>query len=252
MMFSSADVTRIQEFYEAQTTTTISQRMRTGFLMVFLVLLSFLPAALVLVPLFWLYYSLGLNNSMIGSAFYGLLLLQPLGVAITIGFKRYSQSLLPIGPLLNHFDNPPIHFVPIWQVASGGCRLVNGCEHSVESSPAIFYIISGNCCGSNNLLTICQLWILIALEACSFSGYLVALSGSVCMLLPSDADGVLFVLMILSLMPPFGWYALFKYLVMTFLQEQGAKYDSAAATDLEIVQGSEGGLSKHPPTRSLS
>jgi hypothetical protein len=232
-MFSSADVTRIQEFYGAQTTTTIAQRMGTGVLMMFLVLLSFVPAALVLVPLFWLYYSVGLNNSMIGSILYGLLFLQPLGVAITIGFKRYSQSLLPIDPLLNHFDNPPFHFVPIWQVASGGCRLVNGCEHSVESSPAIFYIISGNCCGSNNLLTMRQLWTLIALEACACSGYLVALSGTVCILLPSDAD--FFILMILSLILPFGWYALFKYLMSTFLQDQGAVYDSTPVSALEIA-----------------
>ena len=227
-LFSSTDVGRIHDFYreEESTRSACGRRMCTGLTLIAIVLLSFLPAAILLVPLIYLFFSLSLDKSVAGAILYGLLFLQPLGVAITIASKRYSASLLPLdNELLHRFYHPPIHMAPIFHFASGGCWLVNGCSHSHESSPAIFYIISGSCCGSDRLLSSRQLWTLIALEAWFFAGCLTAFSGPFCMVFPDGADlGVLIIFA--CFLPPFGWYYLLKRLFARLWPEHPVLYDS--------------------------
>ena len=215
------DMARIEEFYLSELEAErrryrpggyCGREVSAGLTTIGLTVLSFVPAALVLVPLFWIFFGLGLPESKVGSACYGLFLLQPLGAAGAVGFKRWRESLLPIGStrLVDSFSLPfAFYSAPIPIVTSGLCWILNGCKHSADSSPAIFYLISGR----DGFLTSRQMWVLRLLESCFIASCLVALSGLFCIMLAFDPNEHPMVF-IFSL-APFGWYYLIRRLLVS-------------------------------------
>ena len=233
----------IEDFYLAELRGPPSGRgFVAGLLTIGLTVLSFVPAALVLVPLFWIYSGLGLPNNKVGSFCYGLFFVQPLGAAGAVGFKRWRESLLPIGRsrLVDAFPLPPYSAsAPIPYCTSSICWMLNGQKHSADSSPAIYYLI----CGGDGFLTSRQVWALSLLESCFIASCLVALSSLFCFMASFDPNGddpspiFILCLVILSFVFPFGWYYLIRRLTACWFPPADASYEppSSAENELEFA-----------------
>lgn len=218
-VFSSANATEISEFYwEIPNVNTSTRSTSTAWTIVLIWSLAMLPTVLV-VYVFYIYivYSgPGMENDVLVSSLVTFLFVQPLGVIVAMASARCSSSMLPLDyEFLNRFSQP-LGTVPsnLYSMASCGCWLINGCEHSIDSSPAILYVVSGSLCGSENLLSRRQLWSLIAVESCFFAGCQVVVFANFCFLttLMDDGDDFkrVWPFMVPGLLVPFAWYALFK------------------------------------------